>query len=56
MAWFIIMRPTIRTKGPVIGAGVLFDASAPIYVAIVYIAKIYKSFLDFCYAKIDNYF
>ena len=38
-----IMYPTIRTKGPVIGAGALFDASGPIYVAIVCIAKITKS-------------
>ena len=47
-----IIYPTIRTKGQVIGAGDLFDASAPIYVAIVCITKIYKNFLDFCNAKI----
>ena len=39
-----IMCPKIRTKGPAIGAGALFDTSAPIYVAVVCTAKIYKSF------------
>jgi len=50
------MCPTIRAKEQVIGAGDLFDTSAPIYVTIVCITKIYKNFLDFFNAKIVNNF
>ena len=35
-----IICPLSRPKGPVVGAGALFDASAPIYIVIFYIAKI----------------
>ena len=49
------MNPTIQIES-VIDAEEPFDASASISDTIFWKAKFYKSFADFCFPKILNYF
>ena len=50
------MGPTISQIASVIDAEEHFSASASIPDAIFWKAKIYKSFVDFCFPKIVIYF